>query len=153
MIGPNSGISHSPLCQPLQRNVGPAQIDAPHLEVDLAANGCAEHRPAQLRIFHHELAVADRERHAHAIELEHLAHDLAVLGGPRYRTVDGRAAVVGTAEHFRHDRVAEDAEVIDPQDAGLLGCALALEVDLEAHAAALNVGIEVDQLECLTGVG
>ncbi len=75
------------------------------------------------------------------------------LARPPYRTVDGRAAVVGAAEHLRHDGVAEDAEVIDPQNAGLLGRALAVEVDLEAHASALNVRVEVGQLECLTGVG
>ena len=69
------------------------------------------------------------------------------------RRLDGRAAVVGAAEHLRDDGVAEDAEVLDPQNAGLLGRALAVEVDLEPHAAALDVGVEVDELERLTGVG
>ena len=75
------------------------------------------------------------------------------LLGPADRSVDRRAAVVGAAEHLRHDRVAENPEIIHPQDAGLLGRALAFEIDLEAHAAALNVRIEVDHLERLPGVG
>ena len=68
-------------------------------------------------------------------------------------SLDGAVIGVGEATNKLGGAfTAEDAEILHIEDAGLLGRALAVEVHLEPHAAALNVGIEVDELECLTGV-
>ena len=49
--------------------------------------------------------------------------------------------------------IAENPEILDPQNAGLFSRALAVEIDLEPHAPALHVGIEADELQRLAGVG
>jgi len=72
--------------------------------------------------------MAGGERHFHAVEIEHLAHDaaLALRGG-----TDRRFSRTCARVDFGNDRIAKDAEGLDGQDTTFVGCALGVEIELE----------------------
>src|SRR4029078_3454100 len=128
--------------QPLQRDVGAADVDTLRLEVDLAAQVRAKQRAFDIRLLQYELPIPARNGGAHLVELEDFARHIPA-------SADCRPALVGAADDLTYDRVTEHLEVLNPQRSLFFCSPRAIEINFETQPSALHVGIETDELQHL----